>query len=64
VVDREDAADAPEGRAFEIEAHRLALNVIGVAERQRFERVDALTGAALESLYARRDSLYGRTDIS
>lgn len=52
VVDREDAPDAAEVRAFEVEAHGLALGLVGVAERLRVRRVDALTLPALVALAA------------
>jgi hypothetical protein len=54
VVDREDAADAAEVRAFEVEPDGLALHVIGVAERQGLGRVDAGAGATLITLTAAR----------
>ena len=54
VVNAEDATDAAEVSAFEVEAHRLALHIVGVAERQGLGRIDALTGAALIASAAAR----------
>ncbi len=52
VVNAEDAADAAEVGAFEVEAHRLALRLLGVAEWLRVRRVDALALLALVALAA------------
>ena len=43
VVDREDAPDAAEVSAFQVEAYRFTLGLLRVAERLRLRRVDALT---------------------
>lgn len=59
VVDREDAADAAEVSAFEVEPDRLALDVIAVAERQRVGRVDAGAVAALITLAAAHRAAVG-----
>lgn len=59
VVDREDAPDAAEVHAFEVEAHRLALDVVGIAERQRLGRVDAGAAATLIPLAAAHSTAIG-----
>ncbi len=59
VVDREDATDAAEVSAFEVKAHRLALDVFAVAKRQRLRRVDACAGAALITLTAAQGTAVG-----
>jgi hypothetical protein len=45
-----DAPDAPEVRAFKIQAHRFPLRLVGVAERLRVRRIDAPACAALVAL--------------
>ena len=52
MVNAEHAADAAEVSAFEVEAHRLAPSLLGVAERLRVRGVDALALFALVTLAA------------
>ena len=52
MIDREDAPDAAEVRAFQIESHRFTLRLCRVAERFRLWRVNALALAALVTLTA------------
>jgi len=52
VVDAEDAPDAAEVRAFEVEAHRLTLRLFGITERLRVRGIDALALFALVTLTA------------
>ena len=52
VVDREDAADPSEVRAFEVEAHGLTLSLLGVSEGLRLRGIDALTFLAPVALAA------------
>ena len=52
VVDSEQASDATEVHAFQIEAHRFALCFFRVAERLWLRRIDALALFALIALAA------------
>ena len=52
MIDREDAPDAAEVRAFQVEAHRFALRLFRVAERLRLWRVEAPALFALVALAA------------
>jgi hypothetical protein len=52
MIDREDAPDAAEVRAFQIESHRFTLRLFRVTERFRLRRVHALAFTALVTLTA------------
>jgi hypothetical protein len=52
VVDAQDATDAAEVSAFEVETHRFALRLLGITERLRLRGVGALTVSALVALTA------------
>ncbi len=50
MVNAEDAADAAEVRACEVESDGLALDIVALAERQRLGRVEAGAAVLLREL--------------